>query len=317
VKTIPADLAQHVCSVGIDVSATERLAAVYHRSLARRAARRLDEQLQPEVEELVRRTRRLAPATVYSLYKNTNADVGFDDITQQLQNGSTTSPTTVYRGASDERWLCDGLQEALRSLGWGEERVGTVQTSLPAEVDRSLLLARQAVSLAWPQAWSEHNTLVQYLVFVKGPVRSATVQSTFGVIYAEVQEASDPLRMFELLLHESAHHALSLREQFARFLDNPEDLGTHALRSDPRPLRGVLHAAFVMCRLAEGLSRYQRSHPSGGPLDGCPVQVRRDFARQSLREALTVLDETAQWTKDGKVLRANMAVWADAEGAST
>jgi HEXXH motif-containing protein len=119
--------------------------------------------------------------------------------------------------------------------------------------------------------------------------------------------------MFELILHESAHHALALREQFTRFLDNPEEVGTHALRPDPRPLRGVLHAAFVMCRIAEGLRRYQDVHRAGGPLDGCPVAERRTFALRSLRGALALLDETAKWTRDGLALRAAMNACAEYE----
>ncbi len=147
---------------------------------------------------------------------------------------------------------------------------------------------------------------MHYLVFAQGPLRSATIQSTFGVVYAEVEEAGDPLRMYELLLHESAHHSLALREQFTRFIDNPDTLGSHALRPDPRPLRGVLHAAFVMCRMAEGISRYLDLHASGGPLDGGAVEERLAFAQESLRAALAVLDGSAQWTGDGLALRESM-----------
>jgi len=305
-KRIPADLAEQVCSVGIDVSATDRLAAIYHRSLARQAANRLDEAQRPQVERLVRRTRRLAPATVYSLYKGARTDADLGETARQLEEAGTLAPTEAYSGPHHPLWLRDGLQEVLRSLDWGEENVGTVVTELPHGVSTSLRLARHALSSSWTEAWAEHNTLVQYLVFARGPLRSATIQSTFGAVYAEVEEASDPLRMFELILHESAHHSLALREQFTRFIDNPDAVGAHALRPDPRPLRGVLHAAFVMCRISEGLSRYQRVHPSGGPLDGCPVEDRLRFAQDSLREALAVLDGTALWTDDGRALRTAM-----------
>ncbi|MFD3492680.1 HEXXH motif-containing putative peptide modification protein [Streptomyces sp. NPDC058690] len=312
-KAIPADLAEQVCSVGIDTGATGRLAATYHRSLARRAVNKLDEARRPQMDDLVRHTRRLAPATVYALYKGAPASDPAE-ITRQLQTAAEVAPTAVYDGPQDSLWLCDGLQEVLRSLNWGEERVGTVITDLPDKVSAALELARQALRVAWPQAWAEHNTLVHYLVFAQGPLRSATIQSTFGVVYAEVEEASDPLRMYELLLHESAHHALSLREQFTRFLDNPDTVGAHALRPDPRPLRGVLHAAFVMCRMAEGISRYRQSHPSGGPLDGCALDERYRFAMDSLREALNVLDKSAQWTEDGRALRVSMQTYAERQG---
>ncbi|MEU1534977.1 aKG-HExxH-type peptide beta-hydroxylase [Streptomyces fagopyri] len=313
-KAIPVDLAEQVRSIGIDASRTERLAAIYHRSLARRAAGRVDATERRRIEDLVPRTRRLAPAAVHFLYKGSTADTDPAEVVRWLDEAGAPQPTEVYSGPRNPLWLRDGLQEVLRSLDWGEEEVGSVVTDLPDDVRVSLRLARQALSASWADAWTEHNTLVQYLVFTRGPLRSATIQSTYGVVYAELDEASDPLRMFELLLHESAHHALALREQFTRFLDNPDAIGAHALRPDARPLRGVLHAAFVMCRLAEGLSRYLSVHPSGGPLDGCPVQERRRFALDSLREALNVLDSTARWTGDGHTLRASMGQCLAREG---
>jgi hypothetical protein len=310
-KAIPAELAEQVCSVGIDTGAAARLAAIFHRSLARRAVGRVEAALQVEAEDCVRRSRRLSPAAVHSLYRGSSTS---DETMSWLQDASATAPAEVYTGTGDLPWLRDGLQEALRSLGWGDENVGKVVAVLPFEVERSLDLARQALRSAWPEAWAEHNSLVQYLVFVQGPVRSATVQSTFGAVYAEVEEASDPLRMYELLLHESAHHALALREQFTSFIGNPDAVASHALRNDPRPLRGVLHAAFVMCRMLSGFNRYLAAHPSGGPLDGCPVEERRQFALDSLNAALTTLDDTALWTEDGKLLQAAMVACAEREG---
>jgi hypothetical protein len=358
VKAIPADLAEQVCSVGIDVGATERLAAVFHRSLARRAAARLDAVQRPLVEELVRGTRRLAPAAVYSLYQEAGqdslgqgagnqgpgnqeagdqragdqvfpstaagdhgSDVGADEVVGWLTGAGEVAPAAVYAGESAgggvPLWLREGLQEVVRSLNWGEESVASVVTELPVPVSRSVELSRLALSRVWPAAWVEHNTLVHYLVFAEGPLRSATVQSTFGVVYAEVGEASDPLRMYELLLHETAHHSLALRERFTQFLKNPDAVGAHALRPDPRPLRGVLHAAFVMCRLVEGISRYRDVYPSGGPLDGCPVEERLEFARESLRSALAVLDGAADWTVDGRALRASMQQCVVGEGVTS
>lgn len=312
-KAIATDLAGEVCSVGIDTRATDRLVAIYHRSLARRASNLLGEAERPQLEDLVRGTRRLDPATVHFLYRG-RENIDAAETARCLRQAGALEPTEVYSGSTDQPWLRHGLREALRSLGWDEENVGRVLDSVPSQTQRALELARQALRSAWPEAWQEHNTLVRYLVYVEGPVRSATVQSTFGAIYAEVVEASDPLRMFELLLHESGHHALALREQFARFLHNPDALGTHALRNDPRPLRGVLHAAYVTCRMASGLRRYLQVHPAGGPLDGCPVQERLEFAHEAIRQALAVL-VAAEWTDDGLLLKAALEACAEQEGA--
>ncbi|MEV5648098.1 HEXXH motif-containing putative peptide modification protein [Nocardia sp. NPDC052254] len=307
-RTTPSDLADPVCSAGVDTAATEELAAAYHRSLARLLVNQLDRASRPGMHDLIRPVRRLTPATVYSAYKGANGDP--DEVTRHLRAAAALGPATVYDGPHDSVWLRGGLQQALRSLDWGDEEIGTVVTELPGEVRAALESARQALRICWPEAWAEHNTLIHHLVFTRAPLRSATVQTTFGAVYAEVEEAADPLRTYELLLHESAHHALALREQFTRFLDNPDAVGTHALRPDPRPLRGVLHAAFVMCRIADGITRYRQHHPSGGPLDGCPLRERRQFAMGSLHAALNVLDASAHWTEDGRALRGSLKEYA-------
>ena len=315
-KAIADDLAEQVCSVEIDLSRTLRLGSIFHRSLARRVTEGFQGAERSLLQRLLPQVRRLPSAAVSCVYRDQIGELDAAEAVRWFREAAEPRPAEVYDGPTDPRWLRDGVQEVLRSLNWGEEQVASVVTVLPPEVVRSLELARRALSTCWPRAWDEHRALVQYLVFTRGPLRSATIQSTYGIVYAEVEEAGDPLRMFELLLHESAHHTLALREQFTRFVENPEVLGRHALRSDPRPLRGVLHAAFVMCRIAGGISRYQRTYPEAGPLDGCAVGVgeRMRFALDSLGEALEVLDASAVWTDDGRLLRESMGRCLAREG---
>lgn len=304
-KQIPQELADHVCEVGVDTASIARLASLYHRSLARRYVTGAGVEVTAEVEALIRRTRRLSPAVVRSVYRGPVPGDGTDQPLERLAEAATLDPTEVFEGSPDTPWVRAGLQDVLRSLGWGDDEVGEIEAFLP-ELRRSHALAVEGLTGCWPEAVDEMDILVDQLVFVRGPVRSATVQSTFGAVWAEVEEANEPLRMFELLLHETAHHSLALKEQFATFLENPDDLGSHAFRPDPRPLRGVLHAAVVMARIGEGLRRYTSTYGDGGPLQGCAVQERTQFADDALLAALAILTEQARWTEDGTVLRRSL-----------
>jgi HEXXH motif-containing protein len=305
-KAVPPELAAQVRSVEIDVDATLRLAAIFHRSLGRRLVADVPPAARAELEPLLPGVRKLHPALVAEVYQPSPQPPAVADLREGFAAAAQVAPVVVHSGPEVPPWLRRGVQEVLRSLGWGDEDVAEVLADLPADVARALRLSRDALRDSWSEAWAEHNGLVHQIVVVRGPVRSATLQSTYGVVYAEAAEAADPVRCFELLLHENAHHALSLREQFTTFIENPDELGSHALRPDPRPLRGVLHAAFVMWRLTRGYERYLAAYPAGGPLDGGAVGERLAFARASLAGALEVL-EAAVWTPDGQALRAALA----------
>lgn len=296
-KSISPDLEKHVVHEAIDVPRITQLSAMYHRGLARHLCRAAGV---PDLD--LREVVHLPPHLVQAIYKKR-----IDDSFEFTHHGdwSASRALTAYSGSTTEPWALEGLQDVLRSLGWGDEKVGRV-VHPDADLTRCLTLASEALKACWPEAWDEVNLLVDQIVYVDGPVRSATHQSTFGVIWAQVEEASDPELMFEMLLHEGGHHSLALREQFATFLQNPQDLATHAFRPDPRPLEGVLHAAFVMARMWSGLVKYRRAFGDAGPLEGTPLAEREQFTKDGLRAALETLDEHASWTPEGVDLFASL-----------
>ena len=164
------------------------------------------------------------------------------------------------------------------------------QNSRP-HVDQAVnVLAR-----VWPEAAQEFRTLVQSIVYVDGAVfRSATVQQTFGAIYAAPLALGSVAAAFETLLHETGHHALYLRNSFAPFVLNGSALASHPLRPDPRPIFGVLHSAHVLARMATGLHRWTLD--AGAPDE---AHQRRGEALKNLSQSLDILGREAEWTTQG------------------
>ncbi|MBA2951921.1 aKG-HExxH-type peptide beta-hydroxylase [Streptomyces himalayensis] len=220
-----------------------------------------------ELVVLARSVRRLSPAGVHRFFTLAKSPPSPDEgpgIAELFRAGAVDGAATTVLEQTDEPWVRDGLAQAVASLGGTEDDPAPVLVGFPVALRPALERARAALELAWPEAWEEHHALIRYLVYADAPqLRSATTGSTFGAVYVGVDEAADPLRMFQVLLHETGHHALDLRDKFTGFLANPDAMASHPLRNDPRPLRGVLHAAFALWRMAEGLRRYAHYRAGG------------------------------------------------------
>lgn len=283
------DLLDRLTGFDPDPETARRLVRLFHRSLARRVLGT------PAGTEMPAELARLSPAMVAAAHAGEPVDAA------QLLARNDTPRLLAYAPDPKAGWIKAGLDAVMSSLGWNEP-CSARPVSSDAASRRALALASEALSVAWPNLWSELTALVEVVVQCEGPFRSATRMQSFGAIWTETSEVSDPLHAFELLLHEGGHHALGLREQFGGYLVNAGELGSHPLRPDPRPLRGVLHAAFVTCRLTEGLMRYREHFGDAGPLEGAPVSDRWRELSQAAIASLEVLERQAEWTPAGRSL---------------
>lgn len=154
----------------------------------------------------------------------------------------------------------------------------------------------------WPQAATENHLLVRSLLYVEGgDFQSATFEDAFGAMMVGVAYVETLAGAVEMLLHEGGHHSLFLRNVFVPFVTNPSDLVHHPLRRDPRPIKGAVHAAHSLGRMATGLARWC----AGG---GAPEEAfrRRDNCAANFRTTLSVLADYAAWTPAGERYFANL-----------
>lgn len=211
----------------------------------------------------------------------------------------------LYEGNPSAGWITEAVRGVVVGLGWEDTTEVSVRVG-DSHAQQTLLTATKALKSAWPEVWSELNRLVQVVVLCNGPFKSATRMQSFGAILATGSQLDRAQNCFELLLHEGGHHTLGLYEQFGPLLHNPTDIASHAFRTDARPLRGVLHAAFASFRMYHGLKRCLDVPADVGTFDPAHVEDRCGELREALRGAVATLEREAQWTTRGEALFAEL-----------
>ena len=213
-------------------------------------------------------------------------------------------PPRIAFGAStiDSCWLQPALAMMRNDLSDGN---GASASPLrPAAGDQAPLLAvtNSAIGLleaAWPEAEMEMHELVRQILFIVGDGHSSAYTiHTHGAIYLS---ASPTLlnvpTIFENLLHETGHHALTLKESFTRMLLNSEDRTESPLRTGARPVRGVFHALFVITRIIFGIERALQ-HVTRCEREA--LEGRLEFLRQRRGVGIQSLERSAKFTDQGR-----------------
>ena len=294
------ELTEQVSAFDIDPDRTDRLARIYHRSVARVLWDRFGADL-PGGRDGWQRVGWLHPRAVYTaalvragrpVPTETEAAVRADLVAGQGE----PPPLAHLPGPAPEPWY-----------GWGLDRLGR-QRGVPVEarlrptvspIAGASALVDEAVSVlerVWPQAAAERSALLRAVVYCDGTASgSCTEETTFGACYLRLDRLDGVVAAFDTLVHETGYHALILRTAFGPFLRNGSEPATHPLRRDPRPLHGVLHAAHVLARMATGLSRWA-AEPDAPSRVG---ELARERAAM-LAVALETLAERAVWTPVGE-----------------
>ena len=132
-----------------------------------------------------------------------------------------------------------------------------------------------------------------------GTVGSATREDVLGLIFLPATDQFDQL--VECLLHETMHQLLHRIEECGTLFENDtgEERYYSPWRSDPRPLRMVLHGAFVFSAVAD---LYAKSKPESLQLN-MNVHIDRAYLRsQQAVAALKIVKKYAHLTDFGQVI---------------
>lgn len=307
---LPPELYSQVTTFDIDSQRTARLAAVYYRSLAQRLWSRLPE-LNAELPAGAKQVRWMHPRTVFAAMTiGTNRQpsefalrkVEYPD----LFDPQAAVPKVELFSNVDESWCRDSLDKLVGARSdVGANQPIRLVSELPADYQQCFDDAVRVLFRVWPEAAVEFCLFIRCMVYVDGyEFGSATLPDTFGAIYADTAELNSVPSAFEMILHETAHHSLCVKNAFERFVLNESDLVSHPLRTDPRPIEGTLHAALVLTRITTGLSRWCRE-PSA------PDEARLDLADMTakLGATLDVLGEKTEWTPPGAEFFGTLQAW--------
>lgn len=192
-------------------------------------------------------------------------------------------------------WLNPAMEIIANSLAPQQGQVSLIPIQ-PSKSQIDILNdSMKLLQFHWPRGHSELRSAIDRIVYVTGDgLISCSIPSYFGCAFLSVKHAKTVASTLELLVHESAHHALSARQRFVRYSDGIKRPIASPLRQDPRDQEAVLHAAFVSARVSFVMHTVLRR-----------TQLENEF--EEIRErnldvlgmALPTLQSTAGWTKDG------------------
>jgi HEXXH motif-containing protein len=155
------------------------------------------------------------------------------------------------------------------------------------------------IAATLPDAWAWLNMLTRILITLEGKGRLSRSSSSADLPGLVMADTTSELALSELLVHETAHHLLYVAEAGGPLIDpNESRLFASPLRSDARPMRGILlayHALAFICAF------YSDLHHS--PV-GKDVIDPTDFAnlQRLLQEAeSTLLTASASFTRKGRL----------------
>jgi len=164
-----------------------------------------------------------------------------------------------------------------------------------AALSRRLGRALSLIRRAWAPAWREVRAHTQVVVpLAEKATVSFSLPDRPGVSYINVKGKS-LVDLADDLLHETAHHRLHGLEELSPLVAAPgaaDDVRYwSAWRRGPRPLRGILHAAYTFTWRAELLRRLLALADGALP---------RDWMRRQLRFEVGALRETVDDLRDAR-----------------
>jgi hypothetical protein len=163
-----------------------------------------------------------------------------------------------------------------------------------------------------PELAEELRALVHEIVVVSKPGDWPFGASSFqlwGALFLKLTPEASRVEIAEALAHESAHALLFGFSMGSPLVENePDELYPSPLRSDPRPMDGVVHATYVTARMHYTATRLLAS----GRLSDEEAHETRELIKrneQGYLEGLAVVDSGARWTRAGEAALASAKVY--------
>lgn len=171
-----------------------------------------------------------------------------------------------------------------------------------ARVNSALALLDNAA----PDVASEVRALAREVVLVGDPTdetsafNGASSFHLWGALFLNTDAYVGRVEIAEALAHESAHMLLFGFGRGRTLVSNrAEARYSSPLRSDPRPMDGIVHATYVLARMHYTVSRLLQSER----LTEAERRFAVEAADRSMRryaEGIDVIDEHAIWTPPGE-----------------
>jgi len=169
-----------------------------------------------------------------------------------------------------------------------------------------------------PTLYDELSIYVTDVLLVHSDtMNAASSVNSMGIVrMSHLKPGQNWTRYYENLVHEAAHQHLNYIWSEHELIEN-EDSGTYAspLRQEPRPLSGILHAAFVLARTMRGISMLNENgsyDPARHPISTAYNNKKNPASfREKFDDCIETLQKHAKFTDFGAELFSEMQVFAD------
>lgn len=202
---------------------------------------------------------------------------------------------------TEEIW---SLVEGEIMSGGGLNAISTI-SSEPSFTERRTDAERvnqalDLIELAWPEGYLQIVDCIHSIDIIERPaLRSSIARSAFGAIFLSLKSEYSTLEIADLITHETAHTALSIKQGFLDFVTNPDDMCLSPFRDSMRPIDGVLHSVFVLSRVIN-LRRRCKKHEISGDLERSLPDIAR--YEKMLLDGIKSLLDVAELTPSGHAL---------------
>ncbi len=195
-----------------------------------------------------------------------------DEILAQIEHSGTRV------GSIDDR--STGEAERYRRLLLADVEVADApDAALMAECRKRIERAFALLDAGFPEMGAEIRALLRDIVVAAGPTDpkaltfdGASSYMLWGAIMLNARGQNTVLDTAQALAHESGHNLLFGFCASGPLIENPDsELFSSPLRSDPRPMDGVVHATYVVARMHQTVSRLLES----GALDETEIAAAR------------------------------------------
>jgi len=306
----PSAVRSRLIEAGVRAGLADSLAAALHA---------LGGETYASGQDLIERIRAGAVApVVFGAYTELVEAIFSDDVDSALKIADELCAPSFGRVAElrivtlDDLDLGAGQTARYRRLVDDDQEVGKALRTIPqAEFAHASQRVSDAVALldaGAPELAGELRTLVHEIVVVDKPGDWPFGASSFqlwGALFLKPKPQAGRVEIAEQLAHECAHALLFGFGMGKPLVENePEELYPSPLRSDPRPMDGVVHATYVIARMYYTASRLLES----GLITAEEAREARSGAERNARgytEGIAVVKAKARWIPAGEAALAS------------
>ncbi|MGR3323429.1 MAG: aKG-HExxH-type peptide beta-hydroxylase [Pseudooceanicola sp.] len=230
--------------------------------------------------------------------------------------------TSVSRGRGAFDVVARGSAGELDTLvdmrsGGGGRRFAPVPPEVAVALAGRIDAAFDLLGRALPALHDEIRAIVRRVIAAQAPAGARTQfdgashYQFWGLLFLNPNFHETPLKMVEVLAHESAHSLLfGLTVDETLVLNPDEELYPSPLRADPRPMDGIYHATFVSARMAWAMEGMAAS----GLLSDSDRAEALEAARQdreNFAAGIGVVDAHGQLSATGRSVIEGARAWID------